>query len=90
MPYVPRYSDFKVRRDFDTNTLYVRFFGGQLDEVEVAIRENELRPAGGGWYEPVDVDQLADQILAPAREQIVEGSYIVVPSQRELSDNCAD
>ncbi len=74
--WVPLYSDVEVRRNRDTNALHVRYFGGRLDGVEVVISEDDM---------PCDVDCLAKEILRPACEQVIEGSFVELPDALEAS-----
>jgi hypothetical protein len=87
MSKIPRYSDVETWRDRYTNALHVRYLGGQLDGVEVVVREDELQTNRYDWsqYVPVDVDELAEDILLPASEQVIDGSYVIVP-RSALSD----
>jgi hypothetical protein len=84
---VARYTVGKTWRDRLTDSLHVLFLGGQLDGVEVVVAETELFRSRFGEVAPVDVDRLADEILRPASEMIIDGHAIEVVQPRKGLDS---
>jgi len=81
------YAEVHERLDLRTNVLTVRYSGGRLDGVVVEVHDRELRRREGRGYgpvefEPVDVDALAQEIVGPASETVIEGLYAVVQPSR--------